>query len=122
MKKSNFTALVMGTVSMMIFGMGMCMTMQPEWNAFRPGCVIGVIGLLSGLATAGVWRRMEHKEPIRLSAKLLFQVIFGLIGMLALGIGMCFSMVWGYLVLGSVIGMAGILVLLCMIPVCIGIK
>ena len=122
MKKSNFTALMMGTVSMMFFGMGMCMTTQPQWNAFKPGCVMGLTGLLLGLVTIGVWRRMEHKAPVKISAKTVFNTLIGIIGAMALGIGMCFTMVWGNLILGVVIGMIGILTLLCLIPVCIGIK
>ncbi len=31
MKKSSFVALVLGTVSGMLFAIGMCMALLPEW-------------------------------------------------------------------------------------------
>ena len=37
-------------------------------------------------------------------------------------IGMCFCMVWSKMVTGIVIGLAGIIVLLCLIPLTQGIK
>ena len=43
-------------------------------------------------------------------------------GSLALGVGMCFSMVWGKMVMGVVIGLIGIVILLCLIPLTKGIK
>lgn len=37
MKKSSFVALVLGTVSLVLFALGMCMALIPEWNAFHSG-------------------------------------------------------------------------------------
>jgi hypothetical protein len=122
MKKSSFVAMILGTISVVFFALGMCMAMLPEWNAFQPGVVIGCIGLLFALITVFVWRRMEHKEPIKITGKVVLTVFIGIIGSLALGIGMCFTMVWSNLVLGIIIGLVGILLLLCLIPICKGIK
>lgn len=68
MKKSNFVAMILGTIGGILFALGMCMTLIPEWNASRPG------------------------------------------------VGMCMTMVWSNMVPGIVIGLAGIVVLLCLIP------
>lgn len=122
MKKSSFVAMVLGTVSVILFALGMCMALIPEWDAFKPGVIFGCIGLLLGLVTLIVWRRMEHKEPIRFSVKTILTIIVGVIGALALGIGMCFSMVWGKMVMGIIIGLVGIVVLFCLIPLTKGIK
>lgn len=122
MKKSSFVAMVLGTVSAVLFALGMCMALIPEWNAFRPGIIFGSVGLFIALITLIVWRRMEHKEPIRISGKTVLTVIIGVVGALALGIGMCFSMVWGKMVMGVIIGLIGIVVLLCLIPLTKGIK
>ena len=65
---------------------------------------------------------MEHKAPIQISGKTVLAVIIGVIGALALGVGMCFSMVWGKMIQGIVIGLIGIVVLLCLIPLTKGIK
>ena len=122
MKKSNFTALVLGTVSGVLFALGMCMVFIPEWEAFKPGIVFGCVGLFLGLVTLIVWRKMEHKAPIRISAKTILAVVVGIVGALALGVGMCFCMVWGKMVLGVVIGIIGIVILMCLVPLTKGMK
>lgn len=122
MKKSSFMAMMFGTVSGMLFAIGMCMVMIPEWGAFRPGVVLGCVGLVLGLITILVWRRMEHKEPVRLSGRALLLVLFGVIGALALGVGMCYCMVWNSMVKGIVIGLGGILALFCLVPLGKGIR
>ncbi len=122
MKKSSFMAMMFGTVSGMLFALGMCMVMIPEWGAFRPGVVLGCVGLTLGLITILAWRRMEHKEPVRLSGRALLLVLFGVIGALALGVGMCYCMVWNSMVKGIVIGLGGILALFCHVPLGKGIR
>lgn len=122
MKRSSFVTMMLGTVSGVLFALGMCMTMIPDWNAFQPGVVFGCAGLLLGLITLIVWRKMEHKKPIRISGKMILTVLVGIIGALAFGVGMCFSMIWNRLVLGIVIGLVGILILLCLIPLTKGLK
>ena len=122
MKKSSFAAMVLGTVSVVLFALGMCMALIPEWNAFMPGVIFGCAGLLFGLITLIVWRRMEHKEPIRIDGKTILTVVIGAVGALALGVGMCLSMVWDKMVMGVGIGLVGIVVLMCLLPLTKGIK
>lgn len=115
MKKSSFVAIILGTTSIVLFALGMCMALIPEWNTYKPGIILGCIGLLLGFMTFLVWRKMEQKKPIQISAKAIFTVIIGVIGALGFGVGMCFSMVWGQLIAGIIIGMIGIIILLCLI-------
>lgn len=122
MKKSSFVALVLGTVSLVLFALGMCMALIPEWNAFRPGVIFGCVGLILGLITLIVWRRMEHKAPVHVTGKAVLTVLVGIAGALALGVEMCFSMVCGNMVLSIGIGLLGIVVLLCLIPLTKGMK
>lgn len=122
MKKSNFVAMLLGTVSGLLFALGMCMALIQEWDAFRPGVVFGCVGILLGLVTVITWRKMEHKRPIHISGKTVLSVAVGVIGALALGVGMCFSMVWDKMILGVTTGMAGIIILLCLIPIIRGLK
>lgn len=122
MKKSSFVALLLGTVSGVFFALGMCMALIQEWNSFRPGVILGCAGLLLGVVTWLVWRKMEQKQPIRISGKTILTAVFGIAGALALGVGMCFCMVWGKMVFGIVLGLIGILMLLCLIPLTKGIQ
>lgn len=114
--------MVLGTVSIVLFALGMCMALIQEWQAFMPGVIFGCVGLLLGLITLIVWRKMEHKQPIHMDGKAVLTVLIGIAGALALGVGMCFSMVWGKMIVGVGIGLIGIVVLLCLIPLTKGIK
>lgn len=122
MKKSNFVALVLGTVSGVLFALGMCMALLPDWNAFKPGIIFGAVGIVLGLITVFVWRKMERKAPIKISGRTVGIMILAIIGSLTLGVGMCFCMVWENIVLGTVIGLAGTIALLMLIPITKGIK
>lgn len=122
MKKSSFVGLVLGTLSGVLFALGMCMALIPEWNAFEPGIIFGCVGLVLGLITYFIWRKMEHKAPIHVSGKTVLTLLVGIVGALALGVGMCFSMVWEQMVMGILIGLVGIVILLCLIPLTKGIK
>ena len=116
MKKSNFLALVLGTVGGVCFAIGMCMALLPEWGMMRQGVVTGVIGMVILLADLLIWRRMEKKAPIRVSGKTIGAILVGVAGALMLGVGMCFCMVFARMILGVVIGVVGMLVLLMLIP------
>lgn len=122
MKKSSFVALILGTVSGVLFALGMCMALLPEWNAFREGVVFGAVGLVLGLVTLLVWRKMEGKQPVKVNAKGVLAVVFGVLGALVLGVGLCFCMVWENIMLGTVIGLVGIVMLLALIPMVKGFK
>lgn len=122
MKKSSFVAMILGTLGGILFALGMCMALIPEWNAFVPGVVMGSIGVAVLLAMVFVWRKMEHKAPIRLSGKTVIAWLIGIAGALLLGVGMCLVMVWSNMVLGVIIGVVGILALMCLIPFIKGLK
>ena len=122
MKKSNFVALILGTIGAVFFALGMCMCLLPEWGMVSQGVTAGVIGLVILLITVGVWRKMEGKAPIKLSGKTVGGVIVGVFGALLLGVGMCMTMLFGKMVLGIVVGLLGILALLMLIPLLKGIK
>lgn len=122
MKKSSFIAMILGTISGVLFALGICMALIPEWDAFKPGIVFGCVGLVLGLITLIVWRKMTQKAPLHISGKTVLTILVGVVGALALGVGMCFCMVWSKMVLGIMIGLIGILILLCLIPLTKGIR
>lgn len=122
MKKSTFVAMILGTIGGILFALGMCMALIPEWNAFRPGVIMGVIGAAVLLVMVLIWRKMENKDPIRLSGKTVGATLIGIVGVLLLGVGMCLTMVWSNMVVGIIVGIVGIVVLLCLIPFIKGLK
>lgn len=123
MSKKNFITLILGTVGGILFALGMCMAMLPEWGTFNQGIVMGCVGLVVLLVMLAVRRKMEGKPVIvKLDGKTIGTILLGVVGALALGIGMCMVMIWNMLVWGVVVGLIGIVLLLCLIPVIKGIK
>jgi hypothetical protein len=123
MKKENFVTLVLSTVGGLLFALGMCMALLPEWDAFLPGLICGCAGAVVLLVMVIVRRRMTGKEPVRLSGKTVGIVLYAVFAALVFGTGLCMTMVWeGLLVWGIVVGIAGIVLLLGLIPLCKGLK
>lgn len=122
MKKSTFVAMILGTIGGILFALGMCMALIPEWDAFQPGVIMGITGVIVLLAMVLIWRKMENKAPVKLSGKTIGAMLIGIAGALLLGVGMCLTMVWSNMVAGIVVGIAGIVVLLCLVPFIKGLK
>ena len=121
MKKSSVVAMILGTISGVFFALGMCMALLPEWGMRTQGIVSGVIGLALMLVTVCIWRKMEGKEPIRISGKMMGAVVLGIFGALLFGVGMCMSMIFSQMLLGIVVGVIGIVVLMLLIPLTKGV-
>ncbi len=123
MKKENFVTLVMGTVSGLIFALGMCMCLLPEWNAFNTGLGCGIVGLIGILITVITYRKMSGKQPIKVSLKTIGKALYGTVSALVLGAGMAMIMAFeGMLIQGMLVGIVGIVLLLFLIPMCVGFK
>lgn len=120
MKKKDFVSLVLGVIGVLLFGIGMCMCLIPEWEAFRSGVVLGVVGALVLLIMVLVRRKMDGKPAIRLDGKIIARTLFGIFGALVLGIGMCMVMVFDMMLPGIAVGVVGIVLLITLIPLCRG--
>lgn len=122
MQKSSLVALIMGTVSGVLFALGMCMSLLPEWNAFKEGILFSTIGMILGIITLLVWCKMENKKLPKMSGKNIFRTIYAILAALVLGVGMCMCLVWEQIVWGTLIGLLGIIMLIALIPMIKGIK
>lgn len=123
MEKKHFVTLVMSVIGGMLFALGMCMCMLPEWGAFNQGVVLGVIGAVELLITWIVYRKMSGKQPVKVNVKLVGKVIYGIFAAIVFGVGMCMTMAFeGMMIPGIIVGIIGIVLLLCLIPMCIGLK
>ena len=122
MKKSSFVALILGTVGGVLFALGMCMALLPEWNSFAEGVIFGSLGILIGIITFFVWCKMEKKQLPKLSGKNVLRTIYGIAAALILGVGMCMCLVWQQIVWGTLVGLLGIVMLIALIPMIKGIK
>ena len=122
MQKSSLVALIMGTVSGVLFALGMCMSLLPEWNAFKEGILFSTIGMILGIITLLVWCKMENKKLPKMSGKNILRTIYAILAALVLGEGMCMCLVWEQIVWGTLIGLLGIIMLIALIPMIKGIK
>ena len=123
MSKKNFVSLIFATVGGILFALGMCMALLPAWDAFQQGVVLGAAGLAVLLIMALVRRKMAGKPVIVApTARTVGTVLLGVAGALALGVGMCMTMVWNMMTGGIAVGIVGIVLLLCLIPAVKGLK
>ncbi|MBQ7933447.1 MAG: hypothetical protein IJ327_01485 [Lachnospiraceae bacterium] len=123
MEKKHFVTLLMGVVGGLLFALGMCMCLLPEWGMFRAGVGFGIVGAVLLLATWLVYRKMSGKAPIRVNAKIIGKILYGILGALVFGAGMCLVLaVEGMMLVGILVGIVGIVLLLCLIPMCLGWK
>ncbi|MBQ9953620.1 MAG: hypothetical protein IJO92_04765 [Clostridia bacterium] len=122
MKKSSFVALIMGTVSGVLFALGMCMALLPEWDAFAEGVVFGAVGIVFGIITALIWCKMENKKLPKMNGKNVFRTIYAIVAVLVLGVGMCMCLVWEQIIWGTLVGLLGIIMLIALIPMIKGIR
>jgi hypothetical protein len=121
MKKTSFIHLIAGTISGLLFALGMCMCLLPEWNAFQPGVICTAVGAVS-LLIQGVVAWIHSGRKVKVNWKIAGKVLYGVFASLVLGVGMCLIMVWQKLLLGILVGIAGIILFLMLIPICIGLK
>ena len=122
MKKKDFITFILSTVGGILFALGMCMALLPEWNAMTLGIITGVIGGVILLAMILVRRKMDGKPAIVFNGKVIGTTLLGIVGAIILGVGMCMTMVWEMMIPGVIVGIVGIVALLCLIPVIKGLK
>ena len=121
MKKSAFVNLIVGVIGGLLFALGMCMCLLPEWNAFSLGVVCTAIGAVILLVQALVaWLRSGRR--VKINWKLTGKILYGVFSALVLGVGMCMILVWNLMLPGIAVGILGIVLLLMLIPMFLGLK
>ena len=123
MTKKNFVFLVLTVVGGLLFAMGMCMCLLPEWNAFKPGVVVTALGLLSLMAIALVRWIMAGRPVAKVNWNKVGKVAYCVVAVLVLGAGMSMIMAFeGLMIPGMIVGVVGIVLALGLIPVFKGLK
>ena len=122
MKKSSFAALILGTVSGVLFALGMCMALLPEWNAFTPGVIFIGVGIVLGINTLVLWCRLENKKLPKMNGKNVLRTLYAVLAVLVLGVGMSLCLVGQQIVWGTLVGLLGMVMLIALIPMIKGIK
>lgn len=115
MKKETLLEIILGTIGGLIFAIGMCMCLIPEWDLFKVGCVVSTIGFIILLCIIPVYRSNHPKKqsgPINFG--IVYAWIIGIIGALVMGFGMSKIMVGdpskNDMLLGIITGSIGLIV------------
>jgi len=128
MKKETLLEIILGTIGGLVFAIGMCMCLLPEWNLFTLGVVVTIIGFIILLCIIPVYRK-EH--PKKVSNKktdwgLVFTWLTGIIGSLILGFGMSKILVGeasaSDMLIGIIIGVVGLIICVLNYPIYAYIK
>lgn len=123
MKKKDFVTLVFGVIGGLLFSIGMCMCLLPEWNMFKLGVAVTAVGAVVLIALAIVRWVMAGKPVAKINWKVAGKVIYGAVSTLVLGVGMCLIMAFeGMMLPGIIVGVVGIVMLLGLIPMIAGFK
>ena len=116
MKKETLLEIILGTIGGLIFAVGMCMCLIPEWDLFKTGCVVAVVGFIVLLCIIPVYRsnhpRKGRTEPINWG--IIFAWIIGIVGALVMGFGMSKVMVGDPtqkdMIIGMIFGVVGLII------------
>ena len=123
MSKKSFAFLVLTVVGGLLFALGMCMCLLPEWNAFWPGVVVTALGALILLALALVMWVAAGKPVATVNWKQVGKIGYCVVSLLVLGTGMAMIMAFENLLIpGILVGIVGIVLVLGFIPVFKGLK
>ena len=122
MKKETLLEIILGTVGGLIFAIGMCMCLLPEWGLFTQGVIVSIIGFIVLLCIIPIYRK-EHPSkphgPINWGIVLTFVV--GVIGSLIMGFGMSKVMVGEAsqtdMLVGIITGVVGLVICVLNYPI-----
>lgn len=118
MTKKSFFMLVLTVAGGLMFALGMCMCLLPEWNAFVPGVVMTALGAIALLALGCVKWVMAGKKKPNINWNLVGKIAYAVASALVLGLGMAMIMAFeGMMISGLIVGIIGILLALGIIPV-----
>ena len=127
MKKETLLEIILGTIGGLVFAIGMCMCLIPEWNMLKAGVVVSIIGFIILLAIIPVYKKShpkkEHK-PINWGIVLTWSI--GVVGSLIMGFGMSKIMVGNAstsdMVVGLITGVVGLVICVLNYPIYAYIK
>lgn len=127
MKKETLLLIILGTIGGLIFSIGMCMCLVPEWNAFTAGVIVAIIGFIVLLTIIPIYRKDHPAKPHKpIDRGLLLTWTVGVIGALIMGFGMSRILVGtastGDIIVGLITGVVGLIICVLNYPIYAYIK
>ena len=123
MKKETLLEIIIGTIGGLVFAIGMCMCLIPEWYLFEAGVIVGIVGFLILLCIIPIYRKEHPKKKINKKTDwgLVFTWTIGIVGSLIMGFGMSKIMVDTPekmdLIIGMITGIVGLLICVLNYPI-----
>ena len=122
MKKETLYEIILGTIGGLIFAIGMCMCLIPEWGMFRTGITVSVIGFTILLCIIPVYKKSHPKKerkPVNWGIVLTW--VIGVGGALIMGFGMSKIMVGEAtqmdMIVGMITGVVGLIICVLNYPI-----
>ena len=127
MKKETLLEIILGTIGGLVFAIGMCMCLLPEWDMFTAGVVVAIIGFVILLSIIPIYRKSHPKKkrgPINLG--IVFTWTIGVVGSLIMGFGMSRILVGDAsktdMIVGLITGIVGLIICVLNYPIYANIK
>ena len=123
MKKEMLLEIILGTVGGLVFAIGMCMCLIPEWNLFTSGIIVAIIGFIILLCIIPIYRKEHPKKANnkKIDLGLALTWVIGIFGALIMGLGMSKVMVGSPekadMIIGIIVGMIGLLICVLNYPI-----
>lgn len=123
MKKETLLEIVLGTIGGLIFALGMCMCLIPEWNMMVGGVIASIISFIILLCIIPVYRKSHPKTKVKKQTDwgIVATFIIGLIGALTMGFGRSKIMVDSAsktdMIIGLITGIIGLIVCVLNYPI-----
>ncbi len=71
-KGATVVSLIVGIISALLLGVGMCCAMVPGWERyFIPGIVIGVVGIIGVIAAYPIYNHMVKRKRAKLAPEII---------------------------------------------------
>ena len=71
-KGATVVSLIVGILSVLIMGVGMCCTMLSGWESyFVLGVVVGVVGIVGAIAAYPIYTRMVKRKRAKLAPEIM---------------------------------------------------
>jgi len=89
MSKETLLEIILGTTGGLIFAIGMCMCLIPEWNLFTAGVVVSIVGFIILLCIIPIYKGCHPKKlhkPVNWG--MVTTWVVGVVGALIMGFGM----------------------------------
>ena len=129
MKKETLLEIILGTIGGLVFAIGMCMCLLPEWNMFNAGVITTIIGCIILLCIIPVYKSShpkKEKENKQINWGIVLTWTVGVAGSLIMGFGMSKILVGNAstadMVVGLITGVVGLVICVLNYPIYAYIK